>query len=56
MRRRVQHAGPFVQGLFDHPILFDVELHDGLLEVPDASMDEFGASAGSAAGEVVCFD
>lgn len=56
MRRRIQHTRPLVQRLLDHPVLLDVQLHDGLLQVADAAVDELRAPAGGAAGEVVGLD
>lgn len=56
MWRHFEHISSFVQRLLDHFVLFVVEPQNGLLKVSDAAMDEFGAPAGRAAGEVVSFD
>lgn len=55
MRRRMQHTRPLVQRLFHHSILFQIQLHDRLLQITNPAMNEFRASARGAAGEIVTF-
>lgn len=50
-----QHIGSFVQRLFDHLVLLVVELHDGLLQVPHATVDQLRTPTRRAAREVVGF-
>lgn len=45
-----------MQRLFHHPVLFQIQLQYGLLQISDTTMYEFCAPAGCATGEVIAFD
>lgn len=49
----VNHRCSLIQGLLDHSVLLDVELHDSFLQVPNTTVDEFGTSGGGARSKVV---
>ena len=55
VRSYLEQVGPLVQRLLHHSVLLQVETKDGLLQVADPSVNQLGAAAARARGEVEAF-